>query len=271
MTPQDLLLLRLAASFAGGFVIVAAVTTLADRFGEGPAGFLGGIPSAGPVSLIFIGVTQSQAAAVEATTLFPLGFSSTFAFLLFYAVPKSMGPSARMLAALGLWLPISTLVALWGPSDFALSVAVSILVALGVLLVRRRITTGRTEKASVRPSLALAVLRGALGGFVVTSVVILSEVAGPQFGGVFAAAPAIWSSSLFVTARARGTEFSRSLTLSFMQTGIFTVIPYGVAARYFFTTSGIWWGTLLAYVAISPLAYLAWVLTNRRQAVRPMP
>jgi uncharacterized membrane protein (GlpM family) len=138
-------------------------------------------------------------------------------------------------------------------------------VALAVLFVRRRVTTGKTDSVSSRPSLRLAILRGTLGGFVVTSVVVLSEVAGPQFGGVFAAAPAIWSSSLYVTARAKGMEFSRSLTLSFMQTGIFTVIPYGVAARYFFSTSGIWWGTLLAYVAISPLAYLAWLLTNRRR------
>jgi hypothetical protein len=44
---------------------------------------------------------------------------------------------------------------------------------------------------------------------------------------------------------------------------VFTIIPFAVAARYFFSTTGIWWGTILAYVAISPLAYTAWRLTNR--------
>ena len=264
MVVTEVLLLRLLASFTAGFVIVALVTILADLFGEGPAGFLGGIPSAGPVSLLFIGLTQSTSAAVQAVSLFPLGFSSTFAFLLFYAIPRKMGPSARMAMALGLWLPISAAIAIWGPQDFVPSVVASMAIALAVLLIRRRIATEKTDHVSVSPSLGLAIARGILGGSVVTSVVILSIVSGPQVGGVFAAAPAIWSSSLYVTARGRGAEFSRSLTLSFMQTSIFTVIPYGVAARYFFSADGMWWGTLLSFVAIAPLTYFAWRLAGPR-------
>jgi hypothetical protein len=264
VTITDLLLFRLVASFAAGFVIVALVTTLADLFGEGPAGFLGGIPSAGPVSLLFIGLTQSSSAAVQAVSLFPLGFSSTFAFLLFYAIPRKMAPAPRMVMALGLWLPISATIAAWGSEDFGLSVTASVVIALVVLVLRRRIATGKTDHVSTRPTLNLAILRGILGGSVVTSVVVLSIVSGPQVGGVFAAAPAIWSSSLYVTARAKGIEFSRSLTLSFMQTSIFTVIPYGVAAEFLFASYGIWVGTLLSFAAIAPLAYIAWRLADPR-------
>ena len=262
MTISDLFLLRLLASFAAGFVIVALVTTLADLLGEGPAGFLGGIPSAGPVSLLFIGLTQSTSAAVQAVSLFPIGFSSTFAFLLFYAIPQRMRPAPRLAMALGLWLPISAVVAEWGPRDFTLSVVGGFAVALVVLFLRRRISTQKVDNLPTRPSMVLAVLRGVLGGSVVVSVVILSEIAGPQVGGVFSAAPAIWSSSLLVTSRAKGVEFARSLTLSFMQTSIFTVIPYGIAASFFFPAYGIWLGTLLSFVAIGPLAYVAWRITD---------
>ena len=236
------------------------MTALADIFGEGPAGFLGGIPSAGPASLLFIGLTQSTSAAVQAVSLFPIGFSSTFAFLLFYTVPRKMGPSGRMALALGLWLPISAAIAVWGPQDFEVTVPASVAIALVVLLLRRRIRTERSNHISARPSVRLAMLRGALGGSVVVTVVVLSIVSGPQVGGVFAAAPAIWSSSLYMTARAKGIEFSRSLTLPFMQTSIFTVIPYGFAAELLFPAYGIWLGTLLSFLAITPLAYVAWKL-----------
>jgi uncharacterized membrane protein (GlpM family) len=260
----DVLIIRLIASFASGFAVVALITALADIGGQGPAGFLGGIPSAGPVSLLFIGLTQSQVAAVQATSFFPLGFSSTFAFLLFYAIPKTLRFSLRMTIALGLWLPISAAIALWGPADYPVSLAASVVIVVAAFAVRRRIPTEKAEARSTTPTLGVTFLRGTLGGLVVMSVVVLSEVSGPQVGGAFAAAPAIWTSSLYVTSRTRGIEFSRSLTLSFMQTAIFTLIPYGVAARYFFATSGIWWGTLFSFAAISPLALLAWWLVNRR-------
>jgi hypothetical protein len=259
----DAFLFRTAASFAGGFAIVAAVTALADLSGEGPAGFVGGIPSSGAVSLLSIGLTQSPSAAIQATTLFPLGFSVTFAFLLFYTIPEKMGFWTRMSLSLGLWFLAAVAAATWGPDDFALSLATSTVITVLVLLARSRIPTKKTDGSTTEPGVGRTILRGALGGFVVTAVVILSEVAGPLVGGVFAAAPAIWSSSLYVTNRAHGTEFSRSLTWTFMQTGALTIIPFAVAVRYFFTVSGIWLGMLFTYVAISPLAYLAWRLANR--------
>jgi nucleoside diphosphate kinase len=52
-----------------------------------------------------------------------------------------------------------------------------------------------------------------------------------------------------------------------MKTGILTILPYTVAARYFFSTTGIWFGTLLAYLVISPMALLAWKLTNSKREV----
>jgi uncharacterized membrane protein (GlpM family) len=260
---SDLSLVRLAASFAAGFVIVAAVTTLADRFGEGPAGFIGGLPSTGPVGILSIGVTVSTQAAIEATTIFPLGVMLTLAFLLFYAYPPRMGFWGRMAFALGLWFLAAVAVAAWSPDDFAVSLGVGGVVSTAVFVARSRIATQKTRRLAASTGLGKTILRGVLGGSVVVVVVVLSETAGPLVGGVFAAAPAIWSSSLYVTNRAQGLEFSRSLTWAFMKTGILTTIPFAIAARYFFSVSGLWAGIVLAYLAISPLAYLAWRLADR--------
>ena len=136
------------------------------------------------------------------------------------------------------------------------------MISLVILYLRSRLNTGAFRQAIVKPGVRLSILRGTLGGLVVTLVVIVSMVGGPLIGGVFAAAPAIWSSSLYVTARTHGVEFSRALTASFMRTGMLTIIPFTIAVRYFFTTTGIWFGTGLAYLIISPLAYAAWKLSN---------
>ena len=259
-------LFRLAVSFAAGFGVVAAVTTLADSKGEGPAGFIGGLPLTGPVSLLAIGFTQSSAAAVEAVTAFPLGIASTISFLLFYSAPRGMRFWKRMALALMLWVLAASGFALWKPNDFTLSVAVGLGVSLAVIYARSRVRTPRYDRTPSIPGLRRTALRGLLGGMVVAAVVVIGEVGGPLAGGVVAAAPAVWSSSLYVTSRSQGVEFSRSLTWTFMKTGILTTVPYAVAAHYFFSTFPILLGAGLAYLAISPLAYLAWRLAGRSES-----
>jgi len=261
---SEVLLLRLLIAFVSGWLVVAAVTTVADIYGAGRAGFLGGLPSTGPVGLLLIGWSQSQAAAVQATSIFPLAFCVTFAFLLFYSLPvhRTFGP--RITIALLLWLVLSILVASSQFDDFFISITVSIVLSLIILVAHRRIGIGDLMPVKTGFNLGRTFWRGALGGCVVGGVVILSALGGPLVGGVFAAAPAIWTSSLYVTYRAQGLEFTRSLTKSFMIVGIITVLPYIAAAHYLFSAVGVWWGTLLAYVAISPTALLGWRLTRSR-------
>lgn len=261
--PPDEFVIRLLVSFGGGFAVVASVTTLADYAGEGPAGLVGGMPWTGPMSLLAIGFTQSTGAAERALTLFPLGAGATVSFLLFYAFPSKMRFWNRMALSLVLWGVASIAAALTGPHDFELSVAAALGVSALVLCLRSRIPTERVGRVLFSPGLKRTILRGVLGGSVVATVVVIGMLGGPLVGGVFAAAPAVWSSALYVTSRSQGLEFSRSLTWTFMKTGVLTVIPYAVAASYLFSVAGIWFGTLLAYAAVSPLAYLAWRLAGR--------
>jgi hypothetical protein len=263
----DLLPLRLLFAFGSGWLVVATVTSIADAYGAGRAGFAGGLPSTGAVSLLLIGVTQSQNAAIQATTLLPLAFGITFVFLLFYAVPKQMRFGQRMLVALVLWFLASMLVAFLAPDNFTLSLAGSVAISSIAFLAHKRIRIEDAPRVPARFSVGRMIWRGALGGCVVAGVVTISALSGPLVAGAFAGVPAIWSSSLYATSQAHGVEFSRSLTKSFMGTGILTIIPYCVAARYLFSAVGIWWGTIFAYLVISPAAWLAWELTRGRGEV----
>lgn len=254
-----------------GWLVVATVTSIADAYGAGQSGFVGGLPSTGAVSLLLIGVAQSQVAAIQATTLLPLSFCVTFAFLLFYAIPKQMRFGRRMLVALALWFLGAILVAVLAPDNFAISLAVSVAASSAIFFLHRRIGIKDAQRVPIRFSVRRMTWRGALGGCGVAGVVTISALSGPLVAGVFAGVPAIWSSSLYVTSKAHGLEFSRSLTKSFMRTGILTIIPYAVAVRYLFSAVGVWYGTFLAYVVISPAAWLAWKLTRGKREVGEPP
>lgn len=256
-------LLRFAASFAAGFAVVATVTYVADWKGKGPAGFIGGLPWAGPVSLLAIGYTQTPAAAIKAVTTLPLGFGAVISFLLFYAVPRSMSFRGRMGLALGLWALAAVGFAIWAPDDFAASIAVELVVSFTALYARSKVVTKKEERKDSKPRWKDSVLRGSLGGAVVTGAAVIGLIAGGLAGGVFAAAPAAWSSSLYVTSRSQSLEFSRALTWDLMKTAVMTIIPFTVVAYYTFSYFGIVVGTLLSYLAISPPAYMAWKLKSR--------
>jgi len=104
--------------------------------------------------------------------------------------------------------------------------------------------------------------RGVGAGALVMTSVLLSEIAGPVFGGIAAAFPAVFTSTIVILNRSRGTEFSRAVTKPLVFSGILTVIPICVAVRYLYPTVGVLLGTLISYVLVTPLAVLSYYLVQ---------
>ena len=88
------ILLHLVLAFAVGSLWVSIITIVAEKRGSVLGGILGGLPSTSAFSFFFIGINQSSNAAVQATTVFPLAFGVTSAYLFFYAFFARKGLSA---------------------------------------------------------------------------------------------------------------------------------------------------------------------------------
>jgi hypothetical protein len=52
------------------------------------------------------------------------------------------------------------------------------------------------------------------------------------------------------------------MTKSLAFSGILTVIPYSVAVNFLYPIVGVWIGTLLAYLVVLPLAFLAYTIAK---------
>ncbi len=92
------------------------------------------------------------------------------------------------------------------------------------------------------------VWRALFSGSVIVAVVLLSKIGGPIFGGIGAAFPAVYTSTLVITYHARDIEFTKSIAKSLTLSGMITVFIYSVASRYMFSLYGIYLGTLYAYL-----------------------
>jgi uncharacterized membrane protein (GlpM family) len=124
------MLLHLLLAFAVGCLWVTAITIIAEKKGSIFGGVLGGLPSTSAFSFLFIGLNQSSAAAVQATTVFPLAFAVTSAYLFFLAFFSQKGFSRGIFFSLLIWFAVSAVIAASGFSDFAFSLVGGVLISV---------------------------------------------------------------------------------------------------------------------------------------------
>jgi uncharacterized membrane protein (GlpM family) len=262
---SDSLLLRLVLAFVIGSVWVPLVTVITERAGSTAGGSMGGLPSTSAFSFLFIGLNQSSNAAVQVTTVFPLAFSFTCAFLLFYAFFAKKGFRLGFSISLLIWFAISALIAISSLRNFAVSLVEGVLISAAICYVfAERLNLKNFPPEKMHYTTLQHLGRGVLAGSIVLLAVTASQIGGPMIGGIFSAFPAVFTSTLYIVNKSRGTEFSRALTKPLAVSSILTVIPYCVAVRYLYPSLGIWIGTVSSYAIIVPLGLLAYRLVGHK-------
>ena len=254
--------LHLILAFAVGSLWVTIITIIAEKKGSILGGVLGGLPSTSAFSFLFIGINQSLAAAVQATAVFPLAFGITSAYLFFFAFFAQKGFTRGICVSLLLWFLFSGVIAASGLRNFAFSLAGGAAISVLTYYLFTKLNLQSLKGAARQYKFRDVVLRGVGAGSLVLVSVFLSQIGGPVLGGISAAFPAVFTSTLIILNRSRGTEFARALTKPLVLSGILTIIPFCVAVRYSYPNFGIWLGTLISYVLVVPLAFLSYYLAQ---------
>jgi len=257
--------LKVALGLLVGSCWVALTTVAADRYGSKIGGLIGGLPSTVLVSLLFIGVTQSAAAASSTTTLMPLaqGINGLFVVSYLFLVPR--GAVAGFGGAFVIWLVLSAALATLGMCPFAVSVCGwALLVVACFFAVEKAMIIPSRGRIELRCPAGQVVLRALFGGAVITSAVVIARLLGPAIGGIFAAFPAVFVSTLVITYRSGGVDFSRAVGKSMMMSGLVNVTLYVVAARYLYARHGLICGTVFAVLLSSATAWLTYAFVKTR-------
>jgi len=258
------LLLHLILAFTVGSLWVALITVIAEKRGSVLGGILGGLPSTSAFSFFFIGINQSSTAAAQATTVFPLAFGITSAYLFFFAFFAQKSFKRGIVFSLVIWFTISGLIVASDLKDFGISliggVVISVLTYYFFNKLKLQNLKGEKKVYKIRD----ITLRGVGAGSLVLISVLLSQIGGSVLGGIAAAFPAVFTSTLIILQRSRGTEFSRAMTKPLVLSGILTIIPFCVAVRFLYPIFGVWLGTLFSYALVVPLAVLSYYLALRQ-------
>jgi len=255
----------LGTSFLVGSAWIAASTLAADRFGSKVGGLIGGLPSTVVVTLFFIGLTQSPQAASMATTLVPLSIGFSGVFMVVYLFFVRWGLVQSLLIALLIWFSLASLVLVKGAPSFGLAVVVWAILLLGcILAVEKWLRIPSQGRLKIQHNAVQIATRGLFGGTVIAFAVLMSKVAGPVYGGLFAAFPAIFLSTNVITYRTGGAEYSKSVAKALMVSGMVNVTVYAALARVMYLWLGLTIGTVLAIILSLGSATLTFMLIKTR-------
>jgi len=263
----DSFALHVLLSFCVGGIGVGSATYAARKYHSGIGGLIGGLPTISSISFFFIGLNQSLQAAYQATTAFPLGMSFTFLFLLTYASLTSRGFKTALSSGLLVWFSLSGAEAYVHLRNLLVSLlAVTAMFGLSMYVYRERLKLSYARGANTSFSVVKFLEYALIGGAVVATAVFLSQVLGTTAGGIAAAVPAIFSMTLtFTYLSDGGMTLSRSMTKPLMISAFTVALPYSVLVGWLYPIDGLYVGTLLAFVLMFPLAYIAYFLVHRKR------
>lgn len=261
---MDPFVLKLFLSVVVGGVWITVASMAAERFGSRVGGLIAGLPSTVVVALFFIAWTQGPAQAHSATDSTPLGFALNSAYAVAFAAASPWGLVPGLAAAFTAWFGLQGVLMLAGTLDFGSAIAVWIVTVFAGSFVVQRVMGVRAQSGvQVRYSAAALAARGLFAGLVIASAVALSRLAGPVWGGMFAAFPAVFTSTLVIVSRSAGVRFARSMMLSLLLAGGTIPVVYVIVFRLAILHLGLVESMVLAYAASLPGAVLMYLFMRR--------
>ena len=262
---DTLLLIHLVLAFAVGSLWVTVITVIAEKKGSVLGGILGGLPSTSAFSFFFIGINQSSADAVQATTVFPLAFAVTSAYLFFYAYFAPKGFSRGIVLSLLMWFAISALIVASGLSDFAFALVGGIVISVITYFAftkKLKLHNLKGEQKLYKPrNPAPRGWRGSFGCVFGTVEPNRRSCSGRHSGCVS-------SSFYFNPDNSEQKQGNRFLPCHNKALGVFWYpndFSLCSVVQYTYPAFGVWLGTLISYPMVVPLAILSYRTVNSKR------
>lgn len=240
-------LFEVLLTFLVGSCWIFITIFVSQKFGSKTGGFVGGLPSTALLAFFFIGFTQSPEIASKATTAFPLAISFSGLFLVVFATLARKGFMLALASGVGFWFLLSAAFLFFSSDNFMINLIIyAVVMFFAFLMLEKYLRVRSVVHKNIMSSAKQLALRSVYGGAIVTLTVIIERTAGPLVGGLFAGFPAMFISTLTVTYKSQGIEFSRALTKPLMVTGMITIAVFAIGLRYLLPSTGLYFGTLLS-------------------------
>ncbi len=229
---------------------VTISTIIAEKVDGKLGGLIVGLPSTAVVSLLFIGLTQGVEAATTASMVMPLSSGLYCFFFLAYLIQTKKGFAVGFVSSMIVWFIFAFIASKLPVSDLLTSTVIwLVLITTSIWWAVKNINIDETKIPKKIQSSPLWI-KASLTGIVISTIVLISKLAGPTWGGIFATFPALTISTFLITIKSGGVEFTRLIAKNVLISTTTTIGLLAIFAYFFFPIFGVIFGTVLAYVAL---------------------
>ena len=228
---------------------VTLTTFIAEQLGPQIGGLISGIPSTALITYIFIALTQSTRQAIQATTTVPLTVGFYSFFFIVYLLNSHRGFYKTLGISIAVWSVFAAISALINIQSFSASLICWItLISLSFWITHKKVILSPVKFAKLRYTPKILFQRAALSGIVISIGVLTAKILGPVWGGIFSTFPALTISTLLITYKSSGIEFTRHLMKNILLSITINLVLFAAFVRYGYQTFGMPVGTVVAYL-----------------------
>lgn len=253
---NDLFIYRVVLSFfiAGGWI--GAATLIAEKLGSRVGGLIANLPSNILIGLLFIAITQDVTFVKQAIPGIPVGMLIDTVFLVIFIIVLKYGLILSVLASLVSWFVLAYLANELGFNNLAVNCLSYFLFTAGIYyLLKRRMNFQTPPSIKKKYSTSQILIRSVFAGSVVASVIIIAQFSPPYLVGIVAAFPAVLLSTMVILVLNQNREFAQA-TGQILILSSSNIVIYGIAVYFCYPTIGIWWGTLVSFLAAAVWVWL---------------
>jgi len=234
---------------------------IAEKYGTKLGGIIGTLPSTIVIALLFLAINKNIYFASKAAEVIPaeLGINILFLVIFAYIIHKSL--IQAFIISLSIWIFLSSLIIIINLNNIFISLIIYVSSLFFSLIILNKKKINSVTNIIVHYNKKKIATRGIIAGSIISISILLSNI-GSIYSGIFSVFPAIIISTMIISYRDYGPNFTSGLAKS-MIIGISSVTVYASFVYFLYPIYDVIFGSLISY--ISSLIFTLLVLSIRNK------
>ncbi len=227
--------------------IVILITIIAEKYGTKLGGIIGTLPSTIIIAYIFIALNKGIIFASNSVAVVPAEMGVNLIFICIFAVLAYRTTAVALIGSFFIWIILSIILLFLNTNSIYLSLVIFIVFMISTFTILEKKFKIKSQNKRIIHYTPLKILfRGILTGTIITISVLLSNI-NEVLSGIFSVFPAIFTSTMIITLREHGPNFSAGIAKS-MIFGSSSVVSYAVAIYFLYPIYSIFWGSIFSFI-----------------------